>query len=162
VANEVVQDTSDKKQGVPMLLRVARNTGDSPEGSSMDAGCLSEDNVSKVEGLGREALIPPDRLKRGDPVQRAPRGRIPKGLSLADRMRRKLKTKRGRQAYARRKVAAEPVFGRIEQARGFRQFLLRGMEKVRTEWSLICTGHNLLKLWRAASAGPPRVQWGLA
>ena len=65
---------------------------------------------------------------------------------------------RGRQAYARRKVTVEPVFGQIEQGRGFRQFLLRGMEKVRTEWSLICTGHNILKLWRAASTDPPKVR----
>ncbi len=62
-------------------------------------------------------------------------------------MRRKLQTKRGRQRYALRMETVEPVFGQIKQGRGFRQFLLRGLEKVQGEWSLICTGHNLLKLF---------------
>ena len=65
-----------------------------------------------------------------------------------DRMRRKLQTKRGRQRYALRMATVEPVFGQIKAGRGFRQFLLRGLDKVNGEWSLICTGHNLLKLFR--------------
>ena len=60
----------------------------------------------------------------------------------------KLQTRRGRQRYALRMQTVEPVFGQIKQGRGFRQFLLRGLEKVNGEWSLICTGHNLLKLFR--------------
>jgi hypothetical protein len=48
--------------------------------------------------------------------------------------------------YRLRKQVVEPVFGQIKQARGFRQFLLRGVEKVRAEWAMICTTHNLLKL----------------
>ena len=63
-------------------------------------------------------------------------------------MRRKLRTKRGRQRYGLRKQTVEPVFGQIKQGRGFRQFLLRSLEKVNREWLLICTGHNLLKLFR--------------
>ena len=63
-------------------------------------------------------------------------------------MRRKLRTKRGRQRYALRMETAEPVFGQIKQGRGFRQFLLRGLEKVNREWLLIYAGHNLLKLFR--------------
>ena len=63
-------------------------------------------------------------------------------------MRRKLHTRRGRQRYALRMATVEPVFGQIKQGRGFRQFLLRGLAKVNGEWSLICTGHNLLKLFR--------------
>ena len=89
----------------------------------------------------------------------APRGRIPIGLSSPDRMRRKLRTKRGRECYALRKVLPEPVFGQIKQARGFRQFLLRGLDKVSGEWQVICTGHNLLKLWKAQRQG--LVQWEL-
>ena len=84
-----------------------------------------------------------------------PRGRIPMGLSVADRMRRKLRAKRGRAVYARRKGIVEPVFGQIKRGRGFRQFLLRGITKVRAEWALICMGHNMLKPWRAAATGPP-------
>ncbi len=64
-------------------------------------------------------------------------------------MARKLRTKKGRETYAKRKGMIEPVFGQIKQARGFRQFLLRGMKKMRGEWNLICMTHNLLKLFQA-------------
>jgi hypothetical protein len=67
-------------------------------------------------------------------------------------MKRKLQTKAGQAVYARRKTIVEPVFGQIKQAQGFRQFLLRGAEKVRSEWALICTTHNLLKLYRVCTA----------
>jgi hypothetical protein len=62
------------------------------------------------------------------------------------------KLKRGgrRSRYRLRKQIVEPVFGQIKHARGFRQFLLRGLEKVRAEWAMICTAHNLLKLAGAA------------
>ena len=63
-------------------------------------------------------------------------------------MRRKLATKAGRAMYSRRKTIVEPVFGQIKEARGFRRFLLRGIAKVRGEWSLISLTHNLLKLHR--------------
>jgi len=63
-------------------------------------------------------------------------------------MSRKLHTKAGAAVYAARKGMVEPVFGQIKQARGFRQFLLRGFEKVQGEWSLVCTTHNILKLHR--------------
>ena len=69
-------------------------------------------------------------------------------------MRRKLRTKRGRDIYALRKEIVEPVFGQIKQARGFRQFLLRGVKKVKGEWSLICTTHNILKLWKSGRFKP--------
>ena len=64
-------------------------------------------------------------------------------------MRRKLRTKRGRERYGLRKEVVEPVFGQIKEARGFRQFLLRGKKKVRSEWRFIFTGHNTLKLFTA-------------
>jgi hypothetical protein len=67
-------------------------------------------------------------------------------------MQRKLRTKKGRETYARRKTSVEPVFGQIKDARGIRRFLLRGIEAVRAEWRLICLTHNLLKLFRAKSA----------
>ena len=87
-----------------------------------------------------------------------PRGRIPKGLSPRDRMRRKLRTKRGRERYALRMETVEPVFGQIKQGRGFRQFLLRGLAKVNREWLLICTGHNLLKLFRFGEGKPRKAR----
>jgi len=69
-----------------------------------------------------------------------------------ERMSHKLRTESGRARYAKRKHIVEPVFGQIKQARGFRQFLLRGLEKVRGEWKLVCLTHNLLKIWRYRSA----------
>jgi hypothetical protein len=67
-------------------------------------------------------------------------------------MKRKLQTKAGSRIYAMRKALAEPVFGQIKQARGFRQFLLRGIKKVRMEWSLVCLTHNILKMHRICYA----------
>ena len=65
-----------------------------------------------------------------------------------DRLRRKLQTKVGAAVYPRRKTVVEPVFGQIKQARGFRQFLLRRLEKVQGEWAMICLTHNILNLHR--------------
>ena len=67
---------------------------------------------------------------------------------LTKAMRDKLKRAGWRSRYRFRKQIVEPVFGQIKQARGFRQFLLRGIEKVKAEWALICTAHNLTKLAR--------------
>ena len=63
-------------------------------------------------------------------------------------MAAKVRTPEGKALYARRKVIVEPVFGQIKEARGFRRFLLRGLKKIRGEWSLVCLTHNLLKVWR--------------
>ena len=63
-------------------------------------------------------------------------------------MAAKVRTPAGRAVYARRKVIVEPVFGQIKAVRGFRRFLLRGLQKIRGEWSLVCLTHNLLKIWR--------------
>ncbi|MDQ7785968.1 MAG: transposase, partial [Desulfomonilaceae bacterium] len=95
-----------------------------------------------------EPLIAPERTKHGDTPQPAPKGRIPKGLSVLDRMRRKLRTKHGKKVYSKRKESVEPVFGQIKEARGIRSFLMRGLAKVQAEWDLICLTHNVLKLWR--------------
>ena len=105
-----------------------------------------------VEGV--DPFIAPDQTRHGRAAPPAPRGHIPKRLSARDRMRRKLRTKRGRQRYALR---MEPVFGQIKQGRGFRQFLLRSLEKVNREWLLICAGHNLLKLFRFGGRLPGKV-----
>jgi transposase len=65
-----------------------------------------------------------------------------------EKMRAKLKTPAGRAVYARRKAIVEPVFGQIKEARGFRRFLLHGLDQIRGEWRLVCLTHNLLKIWR--------------
>lgn len=149
VAEDVTQQANDKQQAVPMLKQAKENTGKNPDQTSMDAGYFSETNVDSIKGMKIEPLIPPDRQEHGKSIPAAPRGPIPKDLSVIDQMRRKLRTRQGREDYSKRKETVEPVFGQIKQGRGFRQFLLRGLQKVKGEWSLICTTHNLLKLWRA-------------
>jgi len=81
-----------------------------------------------------------------------PRGRIPKGLSLRERMERKLLTQRGRVLYKMRGVLVEPVFGQVKEGQSFRRFMRRGVRAARCEWSLMGTTHNLLKLWRSGHA----------
>jgi transposase len=149
VAADVTQASNDKQQAQPLLQQAIANTGQVPTIASLDAGYYSEENVHALTALGCMPLIPPDRQPHARARPAAPRGRIPLGLSVADRMRRTLRTKRGRRLYAKRKVTVEPVFGQIKQGRGFRQFLLRGHDQVRREWALICTTHNVLKLWRS-------------
>ena len=87
-------------------------------------------------------------MKHHEQVPDAPKGRPPKDLMTKEKMARKLRTKKGRAEYARRKAMVEPPFGQIKHCRGFRQFLLRGLEQMRGEWKLVCLTHNLLKLFR--------------
>jgi transposase len=149
VAADVTDEANDKQQAQPMLTQVLANTQQVPRTVSRDAGYFSEANVVAITAVGCLPLIPPDRQLHGHTVPAAPRGRPPADVSVADRMRRTLRTKRGRRLYARRKAIVEPVFGQIKQGRRYRQFLLRGMRQVRGEWALICTTHNVLKLWTA-------------
>jgi transposase len=149
VAADVTDEANDKQQAQPMLTQVLAQTGQVPRTVTMDAGYFSEANVVAITALGCLPLIPPDRQCHGHVVPAASRGRPPADVSVADRMRRTLRTTRGRRLYARRKAIVEPVFGQIKQGRGYRQFLLRGMQQVRGEWALICTTHNLRKLWTA-------------
>jgi transposase len=153
VAAEVTDQPSDKGQAMPMIRQVEENTGGLPREMSADAGYFSSDAVTKLTTAGIDAYIPPDKMGHTYKMPAAPRGRIPRCLSIADRMRRKLRTKQGKKRYALRKELPEPVFGQIKQVRGFRQFLLRSKEKVRAEWRLICTGHNVLKLFGARHGG---------
>jgi transposase len=149
IAADVTDEANDKRQAQPLFFQAVANTGHVPRIASFDAGYFSEANVTAVAALGCAPLIPLNRQHHGRAVPAAPRGRRPATLSVAERMRRTLRTKWGRAHYARRKMIVEPVFGQIKQGRGFRQFLLRGMRKVRGEWALICTTHNVRKLWTA-------------
>ena len=153
VAAELTNQPSDKRQAKPMMEQVKANTGKLPRQMSADAGYFSSEAVQALTSDGIDVYMPPDKTKHRSSLPPAPRGRIPKGLSIPDRMRRKLRTKKGRRCYGLRKELSEPVFGQIKQARGFRQFLLRGKEKVSGEWQLICTGHNVLKLFGAWREG---------
>ena len=135
-------------QAAALIAETIDNTGAVPKEVSADAGYYSAQAVADLQALGVDPYVAPEKTRHGHRPPPAPRVRIPRDLSPRDRMRRNLPTKRGRQRYALRMATVEPVFGQIKQGRGFRQFLLRGLHKVQGEWSLICTGHNLLKLFR--------------
>ena len=158
VAARATDQPSDKGQAVSMIEETILNVGTVPNEVSADAGYYSAKAVEELYALGVDPFVAPEKTRHGWVPPPAPRGRIPKGLSARDRMRRKLQTKRGRERYALRMETVEPVFGQIKQGRGFRQFLLRGLDKVNREWLLICAGHNLLKLFRfgASAAGKVR------
>ena len=158
VAARATNQSSDKQQAAAMMRETIDNIGAVPREVSADAGYYSAKAVDDLQALGVDPYVAPEQTRHGRVVPPAPRGRIPSQLSPRDRprdrMRRKLRTKRGRQRYALRMETVEPVFGQIKAGRGFRQFLLRGLEKVNGEWSLICTGHNLLKLFRCGRLAP--------
>lgn len=156
----VAADLSNLAPDAPHLTalvdQVLANTGDIPNEVSADAGYFSEENIRHIEALPTEALIPPERLPHNEwKQQAAASGRIPISLSLKERMRRKLRTSRGRSRYKRRQCSVEPVLGQIKQGRGLRQFLHRGLEKVKDSWFLDCIAHNLLKLFRSGLALSP-------
>ena len=154
VAARATNQSSDKQQAAAMMRETIDNIGAVPREVSADAGYYSAKAVDDLQALGVDPYVAPEQTRHGRVVPPAPRGRIPSHLSPRDRMRRKLRTKRGRQRYALRMETVEPVFGQIKAGRGFRQFLLRGLEKVNGEWSLICSGHNLLKLFRCGRLAP--------
>lgn len=150
LAAHVTQAGVDNAQAVPLVEGVKANLGGRPPRRVVaDNGYYSEKNVQALAAHGIDAYIATAKEKHAKPPEAGPKGRIPQAATLTQRMARKLQTKQGRAVYKKRKETVEPVLGQIKQARGFRQFLLRGLTKVSGEWGLICTGHNLLKLWRS-------------
>ena len=148
VGQSLTQASNDKKQLLPMIQVVEQQSGQKPKQVLADSGYTSEASITGAEVAGVDAYLAVARDKHNQRPGPCPRGPLPRGANAKDRMRRKLQTKTGQAIYAARKALVEPVFGQIKHARGFRQFLLRGEEKVRAEWALVCTGHNVLKLHR--------------
>lgn len=148
VGQAVTQETNDKKQLMPMMTTIAQQSGDTPTQLLADAGYCSDGNLATIAATPIDAYISTRKLKHGERPGPCPRGPLPQTATRIDRMSRKLHTNAGAAVYAARKAIVEPVIGQIKQARGFRQFLMRGLEKVQGEWSLLCTTHNILKLYR--------------
>jgi transposase len=176
VAYDVVIETNDKQQAVPMAEKALDNLQaagiERPVDAAgavqkiaglADSGYFSEKAVAGLEALGIDPYMPIERQKHHAAVAVPPSGRVTltaaveaereagesvKEKSAKEKMRAKMQTERGRAVYALRKGVVEPVFGQIKGARGFRRFSLRGLEKIRGEWGLVCLTHNLLKIWR--------------
>jgi hypothetical protein len=149
VAAGLNNNAADSQQLIPMTEASIVNTGQAPEQVLADAGYCSAANLDDIGGItaetGTEFLIATGHQGHDDPVPTAPRGPIPNNYTPKQRMARKLRTKPGRAAYARRKAIVEPVFGQISTPQG-KHVLLRGLENARSEWLLLAAYHNLRKL----------------
>jgi transposase/IS5 family transposase len=153
VAQAVTQDENDLQQLAPMLAQVKANTGAVPKVCTADAGYWTEANAA-LESEATELFIATTKnwkRKQALAEQGPPRGRTRQDLTRQERMERKLRTKRGQAIYRQRGCSVEAVFGQME-GRGLNRFWLRGLRKVQGEWSLFCSTHNILKLWRFAGA----------
>ena len=151
VAVGVSNQASDAPHLEPMLERIMANTGQLPEKLIADAGYCSTSNIEASEQRGLDAYLSTSRQSHGK-RPRPSRGPAPRDLDARGRMDRKLRSKAGQAIYALRKIIAEPVFGQIKGARGLDRFLLRGLEKVDGEWTLMAITHNIGKLHRASLA----------
>jgi transposase len=165
VAQDVTQSGVDCGQLVPMIDAVEANLGRMPEQASADSGYCSQSNLEALESRHIDGYVATGRAK--DAVAGAAKGEVSaeatdasaatdssqptKAPTRVEAMRAKIKAGGHNSPYRLRKQLPEPVFGQIKQARGFRQFLMRGFEKVRGEWAIVCTAHNLLKLAQGRS-----------
>jgi hypothetical protein len=154
----VTQHVNDKKELKPAVDSVSVEVRE-VDTVSADNGYYSDEAVEAVEGKqddgdqeGPEVYCAVEKGRHGKTVEdlkkKPPIGRPPENLNTKEKMSRKLKTKRGKEVYKKRKETVEPVFGIIKNVIGFRQFMLRGIEKVNTEWSLVRVAYNFKKLHR--------------
>jgi transposase len=146
VAHDLTQNGSDQGQLVSMTDTIEANLGRKPAQLSADAGYCSEANLQALADRNIDGYVAPGRAKHAT----ADNGKT--GGPLTQAMRKKIDAGGFETPYRLRKQVVEPVFGQIKQARGFRQFLLRGVGKVRAEWAMICVAHNLCKLFTLAKA----------
>jgi len=147
VAAEITQQANDSRQLIPMLEQVEASMGRKPDAVSADAGYWSEANATDRSVAGIDLHIATGRMKHGETIAMAS-GPPPEQATPRQAMQHKLRTEAGHAVYKMRKAIVEPVFGQIKEQRGFRRFSLRGLEKVRAEWKLVCATANLLKLFR--------------
>jgi transposase len=153
VGQRVTQAANDKQQMVPLLETIEEQSGQTPEGVLADSGYCSDENLKYLKKRKIEGFVATGKQKHNERREPCKPGPLPKGASRVERMERKLQTQAGAAVYSTRKFIVEPVFGQIKQARGFRQFLLRGLEKVRGEWALLCMTHNILKFHKIICSG---------
>jgi transposase len=155
VAQDVTQSPIDCGQLMPMTDAIEANLGRKPEQLSADAGYCSEANLIALENRNIDAYVATGRARdavTGAAASQATAAPAPDNKSTRiEAMRAKIKAGGHSSPYRLRKQLPEPVFGQIKQARGFRQFLLRGIASVRAEWAIVCTVHNVLKLAQAWS-----------
>ena len=156
VATNVVQAPNDKQQLEPMLDKIARLPEELGEVENLlaDNGYFSASNVTACEAAGVEPLIAmgrqPHHPTLAERFAEAPPA--PENPTPVEAMAHRLKTPAGKKLYGLRKQLPEPVFGIIKSVLGFRQFLLRGLDKVRGEWSLVTMSWNLKRMFVLCAA----------
>jgi hypothetical protein len=144
VAQGLTNQASDAHQLEPMLAHIRRNTGRQARELSADAGYCSEHNLKALARRHVRGYVATGRQKHGEASAVGVRKTVPRTQVHAMKIR--LRRAGHRSRYRLRKQVVEPVFGQIKQARGFRQFLLRGLSQVAGEWRVVCSAHNVLKL----------------
>ena len=142
VAADVTACAADSGELLKMEAAATANLGQHPKELLADAGYKSEANFVELEERGVQAFVS---LGRGEALP----DQVAEDKPGTRRMARRLRTKRGRKRYRLRKTVVEPVFGWIKQVAGFRGFLLRGIQKVRGEWALVCMAMNLKRMGRS-------------
>jgi len=140
VAAKVTQSGADHDELLPVLEEARSNIGQFPPSVLADAGYRSEENFQKLEASQIDAYVALGR--EGKTARTKNEARYP----ATERMKQKLQTEEGRQRYAKRKSIVEPVNGWIKSVLGFRQFSLRGLQKVAGEWTLVCLALNLRQM----------------
>jgi len=152
VAQGVTNQSPDNGSFGPMVEKGTKNAGDSPKAVLADSGYWSEEAPDEATACGTEAYIATKRQPHGKKMPTRP-GSPLEEATAQEQISRKLRTREGLDRYALRKSIFEPVNGHIKEIGGFRRFGLRDYQKVRREWALVCTGHNLKKLIGAMQAG---------
>lgn len=155
VAQAVTQESNDRQQLCPMLQQAEQNVGGRVDCTLADAGYWNESVMARLHAEQRDVLVPPDGGKP-DPTGKLP-ANAPRG-PMAQQMRQRLAQPQERQRYRKRSGIVEPVFGLLKEILGYRRFLLRGLQKVRGEWALMCTAFNLRKLFLYGSPPASRSQ----
>ncbi len=155
VATDVVQASNDKQQVAPMLAKLDALPEElgAVETLLADTGYFSEANVQACVAAEIDPLIAIGRQPHHPPLAErfAPAPPPPDNPTPVEAMAHRLKTPEGRKLYALRKHTPEPVFGIIKSALGFRQFLLRGLDNVRSEWNLVTMAYNVKRLFALAA-----------
>jgi transposase len=149
-AQRLTTNGSDQDGLVPLLDATTVALGRQPREVSADAGFCRESNLEALAERGIRGYLAPGRATHGS-ADPSGRRRLKPGSRMAA-MAARLRRAGRRSRYRLRKQTVEPVIGQIKHARGFRQFLLRGFDRVEAEWALICTAHNLTKLVAARTA----------
>ena len=151
VAVDVVQAPNDKQQIEPMLDKIESLPTELGEAETLlaDTGYFSAGNVEACEKAGIDPLIAMGRQPHHPPLEERFEAPLPapENPTPVEAMAHRLKTPEGRDLYALRKQTPEPVFGIIKSVLGFRQFSLRGLEKVRGEWSLVTMAWNMKRMF---------------